>query len=57
MDRTNVGFVQDELRGTWGLVIVAMCFIHNVWMFYGLRFLLDVAEAGLFPGVLLYFTQ
>jgi hypothetical protein len=42
---------------TWGAVIVAMCFIHNVWMFYGLRFLLGVAEAGFFPGVLLYFTQ
>ena len=41
---------------TWGLVIVAMCFIHNV-MFYVLRFLLGVAEAGFFPGVLLYFTQ
>lgn len=98
LDRTNVGFVQDELRAdvgvsatayglgaglffigyalfeapsnmrlerfgarvwltrimiTWGLVIVAMCFIHNVWMFYGLRFLLGVAEAGFFPGVLL----
>jgi MFS family permease len=102
MDRTNVGFVQDELRAdvgvsatayglgaglffigyalfevpsnmllerfgarvwltrimiTWGLVIVAMCFIHNVTMFYVLRFLLGVAEAGFFPGVLLYFTQ
>ncbi|MFF3817570.1 MFS transporter [Streptomyces bluensis] len=102
MDRTNVGFVQDELRAdvgvsatayglgaglffigyalfevpsnmllerfgarvwltrimiTWGAVIVAMCFIHNVWMFYALRFLLGVAEAGFFPGVLLYFTQ
>lgn len=39
---------------TWGLVIVAMCFIHNVTMFYVLRFLLGVAEAGFFPGVLLY---
>ncbi|CAL9306195.1 MFS transporter [Streptomyces sp. SudanB52_2052] len=102
MDRTNVGFVQDELRAdvgvsatayglgaglffigyalfevpsnmwlerfgariwltrimiTWGAVIVAMCFIHSVWMFYALRFLLGVAEAGFFPGVLLYFTQ
>ncbi|MGW6906856.1 MFS transporter [Streptomyces sp. NPDC054940] len=102
MDRTNVGFVQDELRAdvgvsatayglgaglffigyalfevpsnmllerlgarvwltrimiTWGAVIVVMCFIHNVWMFYSLRFLLGVAEAGFFPGVLLYFTQ
>ncbi len=102
MDRTNVGFVQDELRAdvgvsatayglgaglffigyalfevpsnmllerfgarvwltrimiTWGLVIVTMCFIHNVTTFYVLRFLLGVAEAGFFPGVLLYFTQ
>jgi hypothetical protein len=42
---------------TWGLVIVAMCFIHSVWMFYALRFLLGVAEAGFFPGVLLCFTD
>jgi MFS family permease len=42
---------------TWGLVIMAMCFIHNVTMFYVLRFLLGVAEAGFFPGAMLYITQ
>ncbi|MGW7206383.1 MFS transporter [Streptomyces sp. NPDC054837] len=102
LDRTNIGFVQDELQAdvgigatayglgaglffigyalfevpsnmllerfgariwltrimiTWGLVIVAMCFIHNVTMFYVLRFLLGVAEAGFFPGAMLYMTQ
>ncbi|MGI5456355.1 MFS transporter [Streptomyces sp. CA-249302] len=102
MDRTNVGFVQDELHAdigvsaaaygfgaglffigyalfevpsnmllerfgarvwltrimvTWGAVIVAMTFIHNTPTFYALRFLLGVAEAGFFPGVMLYITQ
>ncbi|MFF3328571.1 MFS transporter [Streptomyces sp. NPDC002888] len=102
LDRTNVGFIEEELQAdvgigataygfgaglffigyalfevpsnmllerfgarvwltrimiTWGLVIVAMCFIHNVTTFYVLRFLLGVAEAGFFPGAMLYITQ
>ncbi|GAC67675.1 MFS transporter [Gordonia soli] len=41
---------------TWGIVSGAMMFVQNTWMFYGLRLLLGVAEAGFFAGVLLYFT-
>jgi len=41
---------------TWGLVSAAMMFVRGPWSFLTVRFLLGVAEAGFFPGVLLYFT-
>lgn len=41
---------------TWGLVSAAMMFAHNAETFYVLRFLLGVAEAGFFPGIILYLT-
>ena len=42
---------------TWGVVATSMAFVHNETSFYILRFLLGVAEAGFFPGVVYYFTQ
>ncbi|TDK34436.1 MFS transporter [Rhizobium deserti] len=41
---------------TWGIVTVALAFTQNATMFYILRFLLGVAEAGFFPGVLYLLT-
>lgn len=41
---------------TWGAISMAMALVKGVPSFYGLRFLLGVAEAGFFPGVLLYLT-
>ena len=40
-----------RIMGTWGLVAGAMAFVWNDTSFYVLRFLLGVAEAGFFPGV------
>jgi ACS family tartrate transporter-like MFS transporter len=40
----------------WGIVSGAFMFLHGKNMFYIMRFLLGAAEAGFFPGVLLYFT-
>ena len=40
----------------WGLVTVAMMFISNTTAFYLIRFLLGIAQAGFFPGVILYLT-
>ena len=40
----------------WGLVSMAFMFLNGKNMFYFMRFLLGAAEAGFFPGVLLYFT-
>ncbi|MBF8792683.1 MFS transporter [Pseudomonas monteilii] len=42
---------------TWGLVASATAFMQNETQFYILRFLLGVAEAGFFPGVIYYFTR
>ena len=41
---------------TWGLVAASMMFAHTETIFYVLRFLLGVAEAGFYPGVILYLT-
>jgi MFS family permease len=41
---------------TWALISGAMAFVTTPTMFYVLRFLLGVAEAGFIPGVLLYLT-
>jgi len=41
---------------TWGIVSVLTGFAQNEVHLYILRFLLGVAEAGFFPGIILYFT-
>ncbi len=41
---------------TWGLVAAGMAFVVGPNSFYGLRLLLGAAEAGFFPGVILYLT-
>jgi ACS family tartrate transporter-like MFS transporter len=43
-------------RIVWGVVSMAFMFLNGVTMFYVMRFLLGAAEAGFFPGVLLYLT-
>jgi ACS family tartrate transporter-like MFS transporter len=40
----------------WGLVSMATMFASGTWSFYILRVLLGIAEAGFFPGVVLYLT-
>ena len=42
---------------SWGLLAMAMMFVRTPWQFYGMRFLLGMAEAGFFPGVLFYLCQ
>lgn len=41
---------------TWGLVSACMAFVVGPYSFYGMRLLLGAAEAGFFPGVVLYLT-
>jgi ACS family tartrate transporter-like MFS transporter len=40
----------------WGVVSMAMVLVEGKWSFYSLRFLLGLAEAGFFPGIVLYLT-
>lgn len=41
---------------TWGIVSGAFMFVKTPLMFYSLRFLLGLAEAGFYPGIILYLT-
>ncbi|HEX7925728.1 MAG TPA: MFS transporter, partial [Bradyrhizobium sp.] len=41
---------------TWGLVSAAMALVQGATSFYVLRFLLGAAEAGFFPGIILYLS-
>lgn len=41
---------------SWGLVSAALMFVNTSATFYALRFLLGVAEAGFFPGIIFYLT-
>lgn len=41
---------------TWGIIAAAMFLVTGPVSFYVLRFLLGVAEAGFFPGMILYLT-
>ncbi|MDB0568263.1 MFS transporter [Ralstonia solanacearum] len=41
---------------TWGLVAMGSAFVQSATQLYVLRFLLGVAEAGFFPGIIVYLT-
>ncbi|MCJ9700346.1 MULTISPECIES: MFS transporter [unclassified Bradyrhizobium] len=41
---------------TWGIVATATAFVQSATQLYVLRFLLGVAEAGFFPGIIIYLT-
>jgi predicted MFS family arabinose efflux permease len=41
---------------SWGLVSAATMFAYDLWTFYALRILLGIAEAGFFPGIILYLS-
>lgn len=42
---------------TWGVLAVSMMFVKTPLQFYVVRFLLGLAEAGFFPGVIYYLTH
>lgn len=40
----------------WGIISASMAFVTGANSFYAVRFLLGLAEAGFFPGIILYLT-
>ena len=42
---------------TWGIIAAAMMFVRGPVSFYVLRFLLGIAEAGFFPGIIFYLSE
>src|ERR1700722_12390958 len=56
MEKMGARFWIARIMITWGIVSTAMILVNSPWVFYGLRLLLGFAEAGFFPGVILYLT-
>ncbi|MEP6782261.1 MAG: MFS transporter [Acidobacteriota bacterium] len=46
-----------RIMATWGVLSILMVFVNSPARFYLIRFLLGAAEAGFFPGIILYLTQ
>ncbi|MBI3949732.1 MAG: MFS transporter [Acidobacteria bacterium] len=42
---------------SWGILATLMGFIHTATQFYWVRFLLGAAEAGFFPGIIVYLSH
>jgi MFS transporter, ACS family, tartrate transporter len=42
---------------TWGFCSMGLALVRTPWQFYLARFLLGLAEAGFFPGVIVYLTH
>ena len=49
--------VMTRIMITWGVISCLTMFVTTSTEFYVIRFLLGVAEAGFFPGIILYLSQ
>ena len=57
LHRTGARAWIARIMVTWGLLSAATMWVTSATAFYALRFLLGIAEAGFFPGIVLYLTQ
>lgn len=56
LERIGARIWISRIMISWGIVSAAMALIVGTKTFYVVRFLLGVAEAGLFPGMITYLT-
>jgi len=56
MERFGARIWIARIMISWGIISASFVFMQGEWSFYTLRFLLGAAEAGFFPGMLLYLT-
>src|SRR5882724_2881549 len=56
LERVGARLWISRIMVTWGLISAALMFVRTPATFYLLRFLLGVAEAGFFPGVIYYLS-
>ena len=56
LERVGARLWISRIMVTWGLISAGMMFVRTPATFYLLRFLLGVAEAGFFPGVIYYLS-
>jgi ACS family tartrate transporter-like MFS transporter len=55
--RTGARLWIARIMITWGLIAAGMMFVRGPLSFYLLRFLLGIAEAGFFPGIIFYLSE
>lgn len=56
LQKVGARFWIARIMFVWGLLSAGMMFVSTPTQFYVMRFLLGVAEAGFYPGVVLYMT-
>src|SRR5687768_15442836 len=56
LERVGARLWMARIMAVWGLVSMGMMFVTDTATFYAGRVLLGVAEAGFFPGIVLYLT-
>jgi ACS family tartrate transporter-like MFS transporter len=56
MEKTGARVWIARIMVSWGIISSCMMFVNSKPTFYALRFLLGIAEAGFFPGMILYLT-
>ena len=57
LKRTTPKFWLPTLTIVWGIVATLTGIVNSLAGFFGARFFLGVAESGLFPGVVWYFSM
>ena len=56
MEKVGARLWLSRIMVTWAVVSMAFALVQGPITFFLLRFMLGVAEAGFYPGILLYFT-
>lgn len=56
LQRLGAKFWIARILVVWGIISTGMMFVNTPMQFYVMRFLLGVAEAGFYPGIILYLT-
>jgi ACS family tartrate transporter-like MFS transporter len=57
VERWSARKVMSRIMITWGIVTACTALVKTPAQFYGMRFLLGLAEAGFFPGAIVYLTH
>ena len=56
LERVGARIWIARIMVTWSLISASTAFVTSEWSFYLVRVLLGLAEAGFFPGIILYLT-
>ena len=57
VERYSARKIIARIMITWGIVAALNGFVTTAYQFYGVRFLLGLAEAGFFPGVIIFLSR